>query len=248
MWSGSQEGTATRIGVEVAAVAILAIIAVLVFNPSLGPSVTAVVVVALVALEVTTILALLGLFTRIRSWLHDRRSERQLNRHPTLVPEMVRLVQRTRDTLYENRVGSLLNMARVLTETDGDLPNEVLRYERAFRGLLSMSQARGRWDRIRFATLMRSVVDHFGIVQSVLDRLYTIVAHAEVSEESVATWETFKERYNQLRNDWQRLSDEMLAVIGLSAEVPGEPARSLNPIGIDRFRSGEARPRTSPTP
>src|SRR5438552_14549214 len=91
MWSGSQEGTATRIGVEVAAVAILAIIAFAVFNPSLGPSVTALVVAVLVALEVVTILALLGLFPKIRSWLQNREWQRRLNRHPTLVPEMVRL-------------------------------------------------------------------------------------------------------------------------------------------------------------
>ena len=99
-----------------------------------------------------------------------------------------------------------------------------------------MSQTSTPWDRSRFATLVRSVVEHFGIAQSVLDRLYTIVAHAKVSEESVATWETFKERYNQLRNEWQRLSNEMLAVIGLDAGVPGEPARSLTPIAIDRLR------------
>src|SRR2546422_5717111 len=114
VWSGSQEGTATRIGVEVAAVAILAIIAVVVFNPSLGPSVTALVVVVLVALDAVTILALLGLFPRIRSWLHDRSSQRRLNRHPTLVPEMIRLVQRTQYALYENAIGSLLNVSRTI--------------------------------------------------------------------------------------------------------------------------------------
>src|SRR6266581_4500533 len=242
MWSGSQEGTATRIGVEVAAVAILAIIAVVIFNPSLGPSVTALVVVVLVALDVITILALLGLFLGIRSWLHDRRSQWRLNRNPTLVPEMVRLVQRTGDILYGNGAGNLLNLTRVFTEPDENLPNEVRRYGRAFQGLSQLSQTRTPWDRSRFATLVRNVVEHFGIVQSVLDRLYTIVAHAKVSEESVAAWETFKERYNQLRNDWQRLSNEMLAVIGLDAGVPGEPARSLYPIGIDRLRSGELKP------
>src|SRR5438876_11637484 len=94
VWSGSQEGTATRIGVEVAAVAILAIIAVLVFNPSLGPFVTAVVVLALVVLEVITIFALLVLFSKIRSWWRDRRDETKLNRHQILVPAMVQLVQR----------------------------------------------------------------------------------------------------------------------------------------------------------
>ncbi len=209
---------------------------------SLGPSVTAFVVVVIVALDVITILALLGLFPRIRSWLRDRRDQSRLNRNPMLVAEMVRLVQRTKDALYENRVGSLLNLARVFTEPDESLPNEVQRYRRAFEGLVGMSQVRGRWDRIRFSLIVRNVVEHFGIVQSVLDRLYNIVAHAKVSEESVAMWETFRERYNQLRNDWQHLSDEMLSVVGLSAEVPGEPARSLNPIGIDRLRSGEVRP------
>src|SRR2546427_4923167 len=121
MWSGSQEGTATRIGVEVAAVAILAIIAVVVFNPSLGPSVTALVVVVIVALEVITILALLGLFPRIRSRLQDRGSQRRLNRHPTLVPEMIRLVQRTQYALYENSAGSLLNVSRIFTAPDEGL-------------------------------------------------------------------------------------------------------------------------------
>src|SRR5207247_7542446 len=43
MWIGDRDATATRIGIEVAAVAILAIIAVVIFNPSLGPSVTALV-------------------------------------------------------------------------------------------------------------------------------------------------------------------------------------------------------------
>src|SRR5438445_3006281 len=214
MWSGSQEGTPTRIGIEVASVAILAIIAVLIFNPSLGPSITALVVVVLVALVVVRLLALLGLFPRIRSWLHDRRSQKRLNRHPTLVPEMVRLVQRTQYALYENSVGTLLNVSRTLTAPDESLPNEVLRYRRAFQGLLQLSQTRTPWDRSRCATLVRSVVEHFWIAQAVLDRLYTIVAHAKVSEDSVATWETFKERYNQLRNEWQRLSNEMLAVMG----------------------------------
>jgi len=242
MWIGDRDATATRIGIEVAAVAILAIIAVVIFNPSLGPSVTALVFVVLVALDVITILALLGLFPKIRSRLRDRRDQSRLNRNPMLVAEMVRLVQRTKDALYENRVGSLLSLARVFTQPDESLANEVQRYRRAFEGLVGISQVRGRWDRIRFALIVRNVVEHFGIIQSVLDRLYDTVAHAKVSEESVAMWETFRERYNQLRNDWQRLSDEMLSVVGLSAEVPGEPARSLSPIGIDRLRSGEARP------
>jgi hypothetical protein len=104
-------------------------------------------------------------------------------------------------------VGTLFNLAGVFTEPDKSLANEVQRYRRAFEGLVQMSQSRGRWDRSRFATLVRSVVEHFGITQSVVDRLYTIVARAKVSEESVANWETFRERYNQLRTDWQRLSD-----------------------------------------
>jgi hypothetical protein len=236
VWSGGQDGT-TRIGVEVAVGGVLAVVAFLVVNPSLGPSVTAFVVIVIVALDVITILALLGMFPRIRSWWQDRRARRRLNRDPILVPEMGRLVQRTRDALYENSVGSLLNMSRVFTQPEETLPNEVLRYERAFRGLLQMSQTRAPWDRSRFATLVRSVVEHFGIVQSVLDRLYTIVARAKVSEESVANWETFRERYNQLRSDWKRLSDQMLAVVGLDATVPGEPARSLTPVAIDRLRS-----------
>jgi len=236
VWSGSQEGTATRIGIELAAVAILAIIAVLVFNPTLGAAVTALVVIVIIALEVILILALLGLFPRIRSWWQERRSQRRLNRSPMLVEEMRRLVRRTKDTLYENRVGSLLNLARTFTESDESLPNELLRYGRAFEGLVSLSNITSRWDRIRFTVLVRSVADHFGILQSVLDRAYPIVARAQVSEVSVATWETFREHYNQLRSDWQRLSGEMLKVIGLDAEVPGEPARSLTPIAIDRLR------------
>ena len=232
----SEEGTATKIGIQVAAFAVLSVLAVLVFNPSLGPNVTAFVVTVIIALELLLILALLGAFPRIRTWLQDRRSRRILNRHPMLVPEMVRLVQRTQVALYENTAGSLLNVSRIFTGTDEPLPNEVLRYRRAFQGLLQMSQARTPWDTSRFSTLVRSVVEHFGIAQSVLDRLYPIVSHAQVSEESIATWETFKERYNQLRSEWQRLSNEMLAHVGLSAEIPGEPARSLTPIAIDRLR------------
>jgi hypothetical protein len=66
---------------------------------------------------------------------------------------------------------------------------------------MQLSQTRTPWDRGRFATLVKSVVEHFGVAQAVLDHLYTIVAHATFSEESVATWETLKERYNQLRNE-----------------------------------------------
>lgn len=55
-----------------------------------------------------------------------------------------------------------------------------------------------------------------------------------VDEPAVAQWETFRERYNQLRGAWERYSERMFAVTGLSATIPGRPARSLNPARVRR--------------
>lgn len=234
MWGGDRDATATRIGVEVAAVTILGIIALLLFNPTLGPSGTVLVVVVLIGLDVVLILALLGAFPRIRAWWQDRRSRVRLNRDLFLVREMVRLISRTNDALYENRVGSLLYMTSLLTMPDQTLMNEVQRYAQALRGLVDMSQTRGPWTPNRFALLVRTVVTHFQLAESVLDRLYAVAANKEVTDNSLAVWESFREQYNQLRSDWQRLSDRMQATIHRDAQVRGAPARALQPLRVTR--------------
>lgn len=238
VWGGT-EGSATRIGVEVASFTILAIVALSLFNPSLGPLLTAVSVAVLAGLDALVIMALLGLFPRIRNWRRDRKSKTTLNKHPTLIPEMVRLVQRTHYALYENATGNLRNISETFPSPDKSLANEVERYGQAFQGLVEMSQTQGRWDRGRFTTLVRSVVAHYAIADSVLDRLQNLVAPAAVSVKSVAVWENFKETYNKLRTDWQRLSDEMNALLGSGVHVPGSPAHSLHPASVARDEPAE---------
>src|SRR5438309_529361 len=138
MWGERQEGTTTRVGVEVAVGTVLGIIGLLLFNPLLGPFVSVLLALVLVGLDTVVILALLGVFPRVRSWWSDRRVRRRLNRHPTLVAEMVRLVQRTHDILYQNEYGTLVGVTRSITETASHVPDEAFRYGLTFQMVMDM--------------------------------------------------------------------------------------------------------------
>lgn len=195
----------------------------------MGPVATGLVVAILLAFDSLFLLMLLGALPRFRDRVQERRSSRRISHDPLLLPELQRLAQQTKRALYENGQGTMLYLSRLFTAPDEALPNEILGHARLFEALRYLSETKSSWNRIHLVSVVRGIVDHFGVADSVLERVYRIVSRAEVDEASVAEWETFRERYNQLRGAWERYSEHMFGVIGLSASIPGQPARVLNP-------------------
>jgi hypothetical protein len=221
-----------RIGIEVFVLTFIAVAGLVFFNPTLGPVLTAITVAVLLVFDLLFLFALLGVLTRLKERVRDWRFAGRLRRDPVLVPDLRRLAQETKRVFYENAEGTMLYVTRMFTEPDASLRDEILERGRLFRHLLYLSETRARWERVRLVTVVRAIVEHFGVADSVLERLYRIVSRAEVDEPAVAQWETFRERYNQLRDAWKRYSERMFAVTGLSATIPGQPARSLNPSRV----------------
>ena len=185
---------------------------------------------ALVAVGVANFLVVLNFPGRFRDWRRKRRQVRALNGPSHLKPDLARLTEATAMLVYENRVGTLLYVARSIEGKAGKpdhIGPRVAAFGEHYQVIRDLGQWQKYWDSTPFVYFIRDAVAQFREIDSILDACYDLAQTVVIPPEIIKQWEVFKEQYNQLRLQWQGYFGRIAGAIGLTVNMLGSPARSL---------------------
>lgn len=234
---GDRTGSlATTVTISVVVGALIAIAILLLNFPGFDLSWRVTGIILLSVLASANLLALLGTPRRVREWRVERRFHKALNKTSRLVPDLQEMVSETDDLLYENRQGSLFNLATRITERSANLDDldrrRLVEYQfrvlaAEFKMMQELAESVKSWERLPFVYFVRRIGEHFQLVDPVMEICTDIGTFATLEHDILTSWESFKENYNQLRSRWGTYFRRVPGATGLHVQIKGEPARSM---------------------
>lgn len=168
---------------------------------------------------------------RYSAWRTQRKYLRTLNRTSRLIPELKVLVENMEDVVFGSTVDSLHGLAQRIEQTaeatQQGLGAKVRELASHYQLIRDLAKVQTHWERMAFIDFVRHIGRFFQFIDPFLHDCRELAETAEIDDDVIRDWELFKERYNGLRVDWNTYFGRIPPAIGLSAQLLGEPARSL---------------------
>lgn len=240
------ERTGRTLLTEILAGLIVTIIAITLFLDI--PQVWKLLGVVLLGIEASLVLIVsVGGHQKLRWRYQAWRRNREIHKHPELIAELERLIQKLRQVLYERRSdepslvmqGEEVMKALSKGELDPEYTEKVTILRDAFMQIYNRTgkSVRGRpWrSSLEFAEALREISAHLSSLNLVFATIYRHAGKYLMSsgqdrrlpQNASESWEFFRTAYNAVLQEWKTFTERFDTVIGYGTQTKAEPAKQL---------------------
>lgn len=233
-----------RLGAEILAGIIIAIILLVFFLPEVPSTWKVFGIVILALLAALNFLISIGLAVRLQTWLEQRARGRLIRKHQNLIDEFIRITRKLHQTLYQRssdspslKVQGELTV-KELSSNDAKVVREfnekVQILGAGYQGIYQQIDWKGtayNWQTIEMLDFVRQISAHLDSLDLIFETVYRQAREwpkdHPFPREAERQWELFRFDFNERLQQWRAFTDRFDTEIGYGTGTKAKPAAPL---------------------